>query len=72
MLEIKQRVLQCLIQSGRPKRKVNSRGQNFSAGYSLRCLWSTRKYQVSGVSAGTSEQGRPSTDMTENFLVGIT
>ena len=29
-------------------------------------------YQVSGVSAGTSEQGRPGTDMTENFLLGIT
>ena len=40
MLEIKQHVLQCLIQSGRPKRKVNSKGKNFSAGYSLRWLFS--------------------------------
>ena len=29
MLEIKQHVLQCLIQSGRPKRKVNSKGKIF-------------------------------------------
>ena len=36
MLEIKQHVLKNLIQSGGPKRKVNSIEKNLSAGYSLR------------------------------------
>lgn len=39
MLEIKQQLLQCLIQSGGPKRKVILRRKKLSAGYSLRWLF---------------------------------
>lgn len=61
MPEIKQHLLQCLIQSRRPKRKMNSRGKNLSAVYSLRWPFSV-----------VSIHGEPETGCWRSQAVGPT